>query len=211
MITYFLQISYLVILLLSTMFSIWQWAKFGLRKQYGFSIYLLIVMLTELAIGLYGSTTHKNPSMIYNLALPLHGLALSMVYAFEWKSNVNRQLHRGLTLLFILPVIYFLSTRPMDRFIDNNGLLLAGFYVICSLHWFFYQVNKPDELGITRKLLFWVSTGLISWCIVFIFRMMLKDYLNQMDPAFLTNLQILLSLLNMTIYLLFMKGLSCLR
>ncbi len=211
MITYYLRIAYLTSLIICTLFALYQWKRAGLQKQNGLSIYLVAVLFTEIITLLVVYITKKDPSIVYNFAIPFHLIALALFYSFEWKKRMNKTLHLMTTSMVMLIIFYFLSTSNLNSFIHSNGVVLSLYYIFCALHWFFYQINSPDEVSITAKMPFWISIGLISWAVLFIFRLVLKDYLHQVDDSLLTTFQIILSSCNVVVYVLFIKGLSCLR
>jgi hypothetical protein len=187
------------------------WFKLGLRKQNTLAIYILLVSFTEISTLLAGQWIKEWSSLIYNVALPLHILAMGFFFHYEWKKKPNLHIHYGISLFTLALVIYQLCTHNVRHFILINGVVLSLFFIYNSLHWLFYQVNNPDAVAITSKMPFWICTGIFSWSIIFIFRLLLKDYLFSIDPSFLDLFQNILSATNVLVYLLFIKGLSCLR
>lgn len=204
-----LSILYRFALVSCLVFSLFHWKRFGLRKQNGVSIYLLIVFFTECLVLILKH--QKNHTIIYNFSIPLFVIAIALFYAYEWKVTIHKILH-----LFIVGIVWTLMLVKIDitrmhNFNISLGVFLGIFYIVCSLHWFFYQIKYPDEIPITNKLPFWISVAIMFWSIIFIFRVVLMFYLDSVDRDFLIDLQIALTLTNIIVYILFIKGIACQR
>lgn len=209
--TTYLRYTYWMVLATSVLYGFYQVYRLGWRKQHVITFYLLAVACTEALTFSFGKSTKHDVSIIYNLALPIHVLLLGISFYLEWKEKLHQRIHFFGTVLILTSILLNLCVNHLQHFIAPNGVLLSIYFVFVSLHWFFVQISQPDEESITRKMFFWICTGLLSWSIIFIFRLLLKDYLFSIDPGFLDFFQVLISSVNVLVYLFFIKSLQCLR
>lgn len=209
--TTYLRYAYWLVLCISVLYGIYQAYRFGWRKQHGIAFYLIAVLCTEAITFTVGRILRQDASIIYNLALPVHVFLLGICFYLEWKNVFHQRLHLVGTLVFMLAILVNLGFNNLHHFVISNGVLLSIYFIFIAMHWFYFQISHTDEAPITQKMFFWICTGLLSWSVIFIFRLLLKDYLFSIDPGFLDFFQVLISSVNVLVYLFFIKSLQCLR
>lgn len=204
-----LSVIYRIVLTASFVYSLFHWKRYGFKKQNGISIYLGIVFFTECLVLVLKQ--QKNHTLVYTLSIPLFFIAIAIFYAYEWKLAIHMITHLIIIGLLLALMLVKIDITQINSFNIALGVILGIFYIICSLHWFYYQIKYPDEILITKKLPFWISIAIMFWSIIFIFRVVLMYYLDSVDRNFLTELQIALTLTNIIVYILFIKGIACQR
>lgn len=209
--TQYLRILYHIVLSICTIYAIFKAVKHGLKSQNSIVFYILIIFIIETAIFFGGPIIGSDIFILYNIGVPIFVFTLALFYQYEWKKKLNVQIHFIVTLITLILMLYYLTQENLFHFITPLGNILTAYYIFCALHWFYFQISYPDENSITNKLPFWVSASLLGWCVIIIFRLVLKDYLSETDPSFLSFLQYSINIVNIIVYLLITKGISCLR
>ena len=95
-----------------------------------------------------------------------------------------------------------------DKYILSLGILYCTTNIIYSLYWINLKFNNVSESSITNDPIFWISTALLIWSCLFLFRIIPMYFLDEEDKQFLKLLKDILSLVNILVYILFYIGIS---
>lgn len=107
------------------------------------------------------------------------------------------------SLVYIIIFTYFLR----EDFDKKIGIIVALFYIINSLIWFYQKISLFDNEKITDDPNFWISTALLMWSCFFIFRVTPMFFLDKNDNDFLQVLKTIQNLINIIMYILFFVAL----
>lgn len=93
---------------------------------------------------------------------------------------------------------------------QNLVIIQAFLYILLTLNWFYKQIKDTDQFLIYKKLNFWLSTGLLLWSSVYIFRILPAYFFAHEDLSFLKDTinKIYQSTVILS-YLIILKGLFC--
>ena len=93
---------------------------------------------------------------------------------------------------FIYPLGLFIAVIGSVFMVNSNysfaiglGVAVAFFYIILALFWLFEQITNVQDIFILKKQAFWLSSGLLFWSIIFLFKITLMYWLEANDYAFL--------------------------
>ncbi|SFB94797.1 hypothetical protein [Kaistella jeonii] len=108
-------------------------------------------------------------------------------YYYAKQIEQRRKLIYSLGVLAaVISVIFILFSKY--SFSVALGVTVAVFYITLALFWLFDQIQNVQKVYILKKQAFWVSTALIFWSIIFLFRITLMHWLEANDYAFLVVL-----------------------
>ena len=144
--------------------------------------YLYLYFLLILIIELLNKYSSLDGNRLYTIATFLYMSYFTYYYAQTMPRQKNFIFGLGV-LANILGLVFVFSTD--QTFSVALGVTLSVFFVFLALFWFFNQINKANSVVITRKQAFWVSTALLVWSVIFLFRSSLMYWLEENDLEFL--------------------------
>ena len=144
--------------------------------------YLYLYFLLILIIELLNKYSSLDGNRLYTIATFLYMSYFTYYYAQTMPRQRNFIIGLGV-LANVLGLVFVFSTD--QTFSVALGVTLSVFFVFLALFWFFNQINKANSVVITRKQAFWVSTALLVWSVIFLFRSSLMYWLEENDLEFL--------------------------
>lgn len=144
--------------------------------------YLYLYFLLILIIELLNKYSSLDGNRLYTIATFLYMSYFTYYYAQTMPRQKNFIIGLGV-LANVLGLVFVFSTD--QTFSVALGVTLSVFFVFLALFWFFNQINKANSVVITRKQAFWVSTALLVWSVIFLFRSSLMYWLEENDLEFL--------------------------
>ncbi|WP_143884917.1 hypothetical protein [Chryseobacterium binzhouense] len=113
-----------------------------------------------------------------------------------------------LILVFCLLIIGVIMAKQKELLAIYQALI----YVALAITWFFKQIKNTDEILIYKKVNFWLSSGLLLWSTIYIFRILPAYFFAKEDHYFLKNtLNEIYQTSVIITYILFFRGLICKR
>lgn len=107
-------------------------------------------------------------------------------YYAEQMEQKKKQIYIFGGLAAIIGLVFILSSEY--SFSIALGVTVSVFYIILSLFWLFDQITNEQKVYILKKQAFWVTTALLFFSIIFLFRITLMHWLEENDYAFLVVL-----------------------
>lgn len=144
--------------------------------------YLYLYFLLILIVELLNKFSSLDGNRLYTIATFLYMSYFTYYYAQTMRRQKNFIIGLGV-LANVLGLVFVFSTD--QTFSVALGVTLSVFFVFLALFWFFNQINKANSVVITRKQAFWVSTALLVWSVIFLFRSSLMYWLEENDLEFL--------------------------
>ena len=86
-----------------------------------------------------------------------------------------------LTIISLGAILLFQYYDGTLMISSNVYLIVVFFDLILALIWFYQIINNIDDIFITHKQAFWVSTGLLLWSIFNLFRLYPLYFLYESD------------------------------
>lgn len=144
--------------------------------------YLYLYFLLILIVELLNKFTALDGNRLYTIASFLYMSYFTYYYAQTMPRHRNLIISLGVLANFSGLVFVFSTDQTFSVAL---GVTLSVFFVFLALFWFFNQINKANSVVITRKQAFWVSTALLVWSVIFLFRSSLMYWLEENDLEFL--------------------------
>ncbi|MGV3538662.1 MAG: hypothetical protein ACO1OQ_02565 [Rufibacter sp.] len=148
------------------------------------------------------------------LAYNLYNLLIFPTYLHLLGKSLSKKLQKavqyvsGLFLLAGLGNLFF--GQGMWHFNHFTLLLGAAILVFFTLLYFKSRFDNPEE-NLLRSWRFWVATGLLMYFPGTLLYFGFMHYLNQLDPSWLKQMNMILQIMNIVLYSLFGVALLCLR
>ncbi|MCY0969449.1 hypothetical protein [Chryseobacterium wangxinyae] len=159
-------------------------------------IYFIVVFISELLI--YFEILNRNN---YDWLNELYTVFFCWYYLIEF---VKKSELIFVTLILLIVGYLFINER------QNLVIIQASVYILVTANWFYRQVKSTNEVPIYKKLNFWISTSLLLWSCVYIFRILPSYFFANEDINFLENtINIIYQSMVILSYLIFLKGLCC--
>lgn len=151
------------------------------RDEYYLFIYFLIVAVVETLTLFFPVEINR----IYS--------AISFFYIAYFTYYFAKQINHKRKLIYSLGVLAAISSLVFILFSEYSfsvalGVTISVFYIILALFWLFDQIKNVQKVFILKKQAFWVSTALLFWSVIFLFRITLMHWLEANDYAFLVVL-----------------------
>lgn len=144
------------------------------------------------------------PYMVYVLTMPIYILFFIYYFSSEEKNKIISWILAIGTL--ITSTLYYKKDVNYQIILSVN---MSFVYIFLSLRWFFLQLQHTDLIPIFKKQKFWVSTSLLFFGIVFIFRMVPVNIFDVVDKDFLMAINKSFHYAVIISYLLFLKATTC--
>ncbi|WP_283422049.1 hypothetical protein [Chryseobacterium profundimaris] len=134
-------------------------------------------------------------------------LYFGSIYHIKIKSGRFRFLNLALVISLLILNIY-------GNTFDNDGRInfiaivsLPMLFLYESISWYLFKLENIDENKIMDDLFFWISSGILTWSVFFIFRAIPMYFLQDNDPQLLNLVITAFSVVNTIMYILFLIGL----
>lgn len=179
-------------------------------SKFYFNYYIGFVVIVEI-LGLI--SLNFNIGKYVNLLNNLYPLMSIVYFASLLKGKTGKY-----DIVIIITSLLFIILCVVSLF--SQGIhQLSTYAVICFILfnfssmpiWFISQLNSPTIVSITKKFLFWICASLLFWSAYYIFRIIPMYYLNSKDKNFLDLLAYGNKFINILCYLLFLRGILCLK
>ena len=160
-------------------------------------MYFLYVIIIEVLVNFFSAK-----DQVYNYSILFY-----IFYFFFFYFRIGRR-----KIITVISVVAFLVSFFIIIFSPDNetynikaGISLSVFYILISLQWFFDNFQKTD-LKIHLKIGFWISSSLLLWGVIFIFRIIPMQFLNIKDKEFLSVITQLYQSFTILSYAIFFIG-----
>lgn len=172
-----LSIIYVVVLYLCLIISFFR------RKRD--DSYLFIYFFVVAVIETFTHFFTLDVNIIYT-ACSFFYIGYFTYYYAEQMEQKKKQIYIFGGLAAIIGLVFILSSEY--SFSIALGVTVSVFYIILSLFWLFDQITNEQKVYILKKQAFWVTTALLFFSIIFLFRITLMHWLEENDYAFLVVL-----------------------
>jgi hypothetical protein len=160
----------------------------GIKNQHFLFGYLLVTLGVELNNRIHLLWfPNVNISWVYKYYILFCILFFGVYY---WKIFINKYKYIGLIITIVVLfffAVFFQATNQIFNY--ELGVVIAVFYILLALLWFFYSLNHNLNQKITENPHFWISCALLLWACFFIYRIYPAQYLVEKDPSFHTVLK----------------------
>lgn len=180
--------------------------RFAKQQSYLY-IYLLVVIVVDIIPVNYSDSIPINRNTLFLAYILFSLLYFGSIYYIKIKSRRFRFLNLVLVISLLMLNIY-------DYTFDNNGRInliaiisLPILFLYESTSWYLFKLDNIDENKIMDDLFFWISSGILTWSVFFIFRAIPMYFLQDNDPQLLNLVIMAFSVVNTIMYILFLIGL----
>lgn len=203
----FVYINFLIISF-SLIYSIYLLLKknIGYKQKY-FFVYLFFVFITEVLGYFLRKTFGINYFFFYYPGVILNVLYFGCFFYLEFRSLILKRLVFFLTIISLGAILLFQYYDGTLMISSNVYLIVVFFDLILALIWFYQIINNIDDIFITHKQAFWVSTGLLLWSIFNLFRLYPLYFLYESDNELSQILSIVTNFVTVISYLMYLRGL----
>ena len=131
-----------------------------------------------------------------------------LTFLFWYFSKENKQ--RYFYISWIISTIFILYLIFQKRILGIDLLAFQSIiYIYLSINWFIKQIKTPNQIKIFEKMSFWISSSILLWAVVFIFRIIPAEFFNKQDSNFLVAINQIYQIVTIFTYFLFLRGLFC--
>ena len=194
-----LGIIYKIILLICSIQSYLLGRKYQFSAQNYLFFYFIITFLIETtSFALYYVNKQIDVGLLY------HFYSLFSVIYFGWfyAKSYNEKFNFPFVSMAITIVAMIFFTDFFHFYYDNkNGFFCSIFFLVNSTFWFYQKLKSDEIIKISDTPYFWISTGLLLWSTVFLFRIIPIYYFK--DDDFQDILKAFVNAVNIIMYLLF--------
>lgn len=153
------------------------------RKNDGSYLYLYFISVAVIEILPRIFVVEAN--RIYTFGSFLYIVFFTFYYSIKIPDQKRSVYILGL-LASVFSLVFIVLSKQM--FSTALGITLSVFYMTLSLMWFFSQIKNTDNTFITHKQAFWVSSAMLFWSVIFLFRISFMYWLAENDHDFLVFL-----------------------
>lgn len=207
----FLNYFYYIVVTITMIYSIFLWLKKGyISKQKYFFIYMITVFVLDVLGNLYIKNSFKiNSNYLFFPQILMMFLYFRYFFIKDYEHKNDRKFLNSVTALSLLLTFYFQFSVGFSTFNNKIFLVIILFYLLISLQWFLHSIGSENEQDITVKQSFWVSTGILLWCVFALFRLYLGTYIYHYNQDVFIIINFLFSIFTIIMYIFFIKGLKC--
>ena len=167
--------------------------------------YLFLYFLFVAVIETWTYFVSKGINQIYSAA--------SFFYIGYFTYYYAKQITHQKKLIYILGILAAISSLVFIIFSEYSfsialGVTIALFYISLALFWLFDQIRTVQKVFIIQKQAFWVSSALLFWSIIFLFRITLMYWLEANDYEFLITIDKIFKLAVILTYAFFLIGIT---
>ncbi|SMP19562.1 hypothetical protein SAMN06264346_105146 [Chryseobacterium profundimaris] len=180
--------------------------RFAKQQSYLY-IYLLVVIMVDIIPVNYSDSFPINRNTLFLAYILFSLLYFGSIYHIKIKSGRFRFLNLALVISLLILNIY-------GNTFDNDGRInfiaivsLPMLFLYESISWYLFKLENIDENKIMDDLFFWISSGILTWSVFFIFRAIPMYFLQDNDPQLLNLVITAFSVVNTIMYILFLIGL----
>ena len=210
----FLAICSDILLLALLFFSLYQLKWVGLKEQYFFSIYVLVIVVIE-AIGMYYQyVLVKNNSMIYNYYFLISALYYSYIFSRVYSNKWSKGIVFFIGCLAAFQVVKRLPEGAFyrnDCLATSSNLILLVYFIMMCLVYFLDIILIPKKKKLSDSFSFWFTIAVFIWSTIIFLRLGGANYLNENNTALLRRMVHLTSIINIIMYSSFLKALLCIK
>lgn len=160
-------------------------------------------LMAEKKILLY---ENKYSYWLYNLMSPTWKSIYLFIYLKALKTPFFKKCIRYFIISYfiIIPINWFFIQNFFTE-LDNIPYIVSSFFIIISTIFYLLELLRSDKIIIFhRKLLFWVSIGLLIFHTGIIPFTLMTNYYSQLN--FVHNLYLIIHVLGLIMYLIFTFG-----
>lgn len=161
-------------------------------------IYFSVILITEIIMYNFSQLTayYDWVNLFY------------LTFLFWYYSKENKQ--KYFYISWIISTIFILYLIFQKKILGVDLLALQSIiYIYLSINWFVKQIKNPNQIKIFEKISFWISSSILLWAVVFIFRIIPAEFFNKQDSGFLIAINQIYQIVTIFTYLLFLRGLYC--
>lgn len=198
----FFSIVYQLALLITVIKS----AILGREQSFSAQNFLFIYLFISLIIEFYAfATFFINPDCKIGLLYNIYFMVILLFFYFFYSRELIEYQKKISLFIFIIALVYilFFSGFYLENFDPKVGVSFALFCVINSILWFLQILNQVNEKKIQDNPYFWISSGLLLWSVLFIFRVIPMYLFDAADKEFLSFLKLILNIVNIILYTIF--------
>ncbi|KFF27799.1 hypothetical protein SAMN02787073_1129 [Chryseobacterium vrystaatense] len=199
---------YEIVVLISFLYSLYILIiKKKSKQQFYFFLYLLMVILIDiLPVNLYRMITF-NRNLLFTAYIILSIIYFGLIYY----RSIEGKIFRILNLVFSVTLIFFIFYKSQIKNVEKlefvSLISLPVFFIFLSISWYVFKLKNVNEKTIVSDFLFWISSAILIWSVVFIFRAIPMYFLQENDAGLLNFLISVFSIVNIVTYSLFLIGL----
>lgn len=203
-----LNLIYEIVVLISFVYSLYiGLIKNKSKQQFYFFLYLLMVILIDIIpVNMY-TLIKFNRNLLFTVYIILSILYFGCIYQMNIKNKVFRVLNFLLSITLISFIFYKSQIQNVEKLEFISIISLPVFFIFISISWYIFKLKNVNEKTIVSDFLFWISSAILIWSVVFIFRAIPMYFLQKNDSGLLNFLISVFSLINIVTYLLFLVGL----
>lgn len=203
-----INVIYESVVIASFLYSIYLliFKKFAKQQSYLY-IYLFAVITVDIIPVNYSDSILINRNTLFLAYILFSLLYFGSIYHIKIKSRRFRFLNLALVISLLILNIYGYT-------FDNDGRInliaiisLPILFINEAISWYLFKLKNIDENKITDDLFFWISSGILTWSVFFIFRAIPMYFLQDNDPQLLNLVITAFSVVNTIMYILFLIGL----
>ena len=200
---------YFGIVVMAAIMSTWFRSSLQHPLNYIF-IYLWLDVLVEIVVYLMNLNNMYSPEP-YNWFGPIEFFFVTWLYFSFFRTSVEKNVLKSLFIGYSLFCLVHIST--LNHLNDYNLVFLIRSLLTTGITLFYflklYQNNQLIEM--TKRPLFWISTGWLIFFMGSVFSMGLGQLIKQMDKELGYSVYVLNALLNVYLFSMFIVSLLCSR
>lgn len=203
-----LNLIYEIVVLISFFYSLYVGLiKNKSKQQFYFFLYLLMVIFIDIIpVNMY-TLVAFNRNLLFTVYIILSILYFGCIYQMSIKNKVFRVLNFLLSITLIFFIFYKSQIQNVEKLEFISIISLPVFFIFISISWYIFKLKNVNEKTIVSDFLFWISSAILIWSVVFIFRAIPMYFLQENDSGLLNFLISVFSLINIVTYLLILVGL----
>jgi hypothetical protein len=175
---------YEIILLLTLLKSIVLVRKFILSSQNYLFVYLLVTFLVEVFSWIILLIDKDSK---FSFQYIVYCIFCILFFWFYYSRQFHKKLTKKVNVLSFILIVYVLVFPGfLGENLDSRLVIaLPIFYILYTMLWFYQKIALPSKDKITDDPSFWISTALLLWSCLFIFRVIAIYFFFIKDKCFL--------------------------
>ncbi len=171
------------------------------KKTLNLNYYFIGICCLELLLN----TSFKDKNLIHFISIIILTL---FFWHFSFSILRSRKLKIVQNMIAFVVILYLIYAR----FFCSNitvFMIYSIFLIISCLIYFIDILFYTTKYELTKKLEFWFILGNLFWAFFFVYRVGVMNYFKNTDVSFLQLISEFFTIVNITTYLIFIKGISC--
>jgi hypothetical protein len=192
---------YISCLIITTTKAIVLGFKYSLKAQN----FLMLYLVTTLCLEIFGIIKTQLKQFDFAVYFNIYALFCILFFGFYFSRvyvGIFKRIGTFVALFLLLYLLFFVDFLS-NQFLPQLGILVALFYIFCSILWFYQKLKLPVLGKITNDPNFWIATALLFWSTYIIFRFTPMYLFEKEDRFFLSILRKISSIVNLIMYALF--------